>query len=127
MIRMACLPIGKDDDSRPLLPQHSHNLQAILPGVFDTPVGNVQGVPPTDIENLGCFSGLAFSIFGGASGAHLATREIENAGTAAALGHFKQSTAAGLLHVVAVSSNGQNVNRITHRRSFPRCGEGRIY
>ena len=58
---------------------------------------------------IGFQGGLTGSLFRAAACAHLAFGEIENAGTMTQLRHLQEGATAGLLHIVAVGGNGQNV------------------
>ena len=106
---MPSLPVRQNHHARPRLADHARYFQPVLPGVFDAAVGNIERPPPARAENSRRVRRLARAIFGGAARAHFALRQIENAGALAALGHLQQRAAAGLLHVVAVRGNGQNV------------------
>ena len=59
-------------------------------------------------------SRLARTICGTAARAHFALRQIEDAGAMASLRHLEQRAAAGLLHIVAVRGDGQNIERGAH-------------
>src|ERR1700679_2164911 len=104
MIRMASLPVRKNHHLRPLLPDHASHFQTVFPSVLDPAIGNVEGIPPRDAQDLRGFCRLLRAAFRSAPRAHLASREIENAGAPAALRHFQQSSAASLFDVVAMGS-----------------------
>ena len=106
---MASLPVGKNQHARPLLAEDADNLQAILPGIFDASVGNIEGVTPGDFQDARRIGGLASAVFGGAARSHFTLREVEDAGAVSSLGHFEQSSAAGLFYVVAMCGQGENV------------------
>src|SRR6266852_4827184 len=106
---MPSLPVGKNHDPRPLLAEDACNLQAVLPGVLNPGVGDIERRPPACFKNPGRSGGLARAVFGRATRTHFTLREIEDAGATSGLGHFQQGSAASLLHVVAMRGNGQDV------------------
>ena len=73
------------------------------------PSGSVERLTPADAEDACGFFGFAGAVFGGSSGSGFALSQIENGGTEAARGHAQQRAAAGLLHIVAMGGDGQNV------------------
>src|SRR5437588_8021085 len=111
---MAALPIGKNHHSRLALAKYRGYLEPILPGVLDASVRNIEGAAPAYLENGGGGIGLASAISGAAARAHFALRQIEDAGAMASLRHLEQRAAAGLLHIVAVRGDGQNIERDAH-------------
>jgi hypothetical protein len=111
VIRMAAFPVGKNQHARTLLAEDADDLQPVLPGVFDAAVRYVECLPPCDFQNSRRLGRLARAIFGRAAGAHFALREVENAGAVAALGHLEQRAAAGLLYIIAMRGEGENVER----------------
>src|SRR5437764_7792212 len=106
---MAALPIGKDHDSWPLLAYDSRDLQPVLPGVFHAAIRNIERLPKADLQDLGGFGGFAGPVFGGAAGAHLSLGEVEDSGAVPLLRHLEQGAAAGLLYVITMRGNRQNV------------------
>src|ERR1700722_2097220 len=111
MIGMPSLPIRKNDHSRTRFANDAGHLQPILPGIFYAAVGKVERPSPADSKNLGgviCFAG---AIFCGAPGPHFSLREIEDASAMPPSRGPQQRPAAGLLYVVAVWGNGQDVQR----------------
>src|SRR5271166_4064170 len=107
---MASLPVRKNQHARAQLANDARDLGAILEGVLDAAVRNVERTPPTDFEDARRLVRFARAIFDGAARAHFALREVEDGGAASALGHLQQRAAAGLLDVVAVGGNGENVD-----------------
>ena len=67
--------------------------------------------PPRRAQYFRCVRSLASAIFGAAPRSHLALGQIENPGAVSALRHLEQRAAAGLLHIVAVSGQGKNIER----------------
>ena len=61
-----------------------------------------------DASGVGGFCG---ALLGGAARSHLALGEVEDAGAMAVLGHLEEGAAAGLLHVVAVGGDGEDIER----------------
>ena len=94
--------------------RRSRNTRTILmrfSRVFSTaPSGRVQGLPPADAQQAGGFSGFAGALFRAAAGSSLALCQVQNGGAKAARGHAQQGSAAGLLHIVAMRGNGQNIS-----------------
>ena len=69
---------------------------------------------------LGGDLGFGDALFGRAARAHVAGGEIEHAGAVARFGHADEGAAAGLLHVVGVGGDGQDVQVHTLASSFLR-------
>src|SRR5579864_546124 len=109
MVRMPALPIGKDDYTRACAPNHTCDLQAVLPRVLYSPVLDVERLPPRHFQNPCRFIRLPLAVFSTAASSHLAASQIENAGAMPALSHLQQGPAAGLLHVIAMRGDRQNV------------------
>ena len=53
--------------------------------------------------------GLARAVFGGSACAHLSLREVEDSGAMSEGGHLEQRAAAGLLDVVTMGCDSENV------------------
>jgi hypothetical protein len=70
--------------------------------------GRVWRITRATFRCLGC---LPRTIFGSAARPHLALRQVENAGATSALCHFEQRSAAGLLNIVTMRGNGEDVER----------------
>src|SRR6516162_5142284 len=102
MVGMAPLPVGKDHHPRSLFTHDASDLQPVLPGVFYAPIGNVQSLAEVGLENPGCLGGFTGAILGCAARAHLAVGQIENPRELSAFRRLEQSSAAGLLHIIAV-------------------------
>src|SRR5450631_834789 len=128
---MAPLPVGKNQDPRTLLAEYAGDLQAILPGIFDAAVGEIERMAPGNFQDARRVRRFAGTVFGGAARPHLALREVEDSGAVSALGHLEQSSAAGLFYVVAVRGQGENVEGhkcvvgrsllVARRSSFGHC------
>src|SRR5215471_1305802 len=119
VVGMAAFPIGKNHHPRTLFADHAGDFQAILPGVFHAAIGNVQGLPESNLEDPGGVGGFTRAVFGGAARPHFALREVEDPGAQSALRHLEQSAAAGLLHVIAMSGNGQDIQSGSAHSSSP--------
>ena len=121
VVGMACLPVRKYEHARAQLADDARDLEPVGEGVFDTAIGNVERLPPTNFQDARSLVGLARAVFNGAARAHLALREVEDGGAVSALGHLEQRAAAGLLDVVAVRGDGKNVAvwRVGHRDLQP--------
>ena len=111
MVRVAALPVGKDDDARTQAAKNGGDLEAVLAGVLDVAVGEIERLAMADAEDARGLGGLAGAIFGGAAGAGLALREVEDAGAPAERLLDEQRAAAGLLDVVAMCGDGEDVHR----------------
>lgn len=109
MVGMTAFPVGKDQYSGTLFPKDANDLQAIVPGVFDSTVGYVERLPPGNLQNTCRFGRFGGSIFCRAACSHFSLREIENSRAISALRHLEQGSSAGLFDVVAVSGQGENV------------------
>src|SRR4051794_24147400 len=110
---MPPLPIGQNHDAWARLPNHRSNLQPVIPGVLDATVRNVQRPPPADAKNVCGIISLAFPIFSAAPRTHFAAREIKDACPLPAFRSLEQRAAAGLLHIVAVRGNSEDIQRLT--------------
>src|SRR5664279_135690 len=106
---MTRLPVGKNQHARAQLTNDARDLDPIAKGVLDPAVGNIERSPPTDFQDARCLIGLTRPVVNAAAGAHLALREIEDGSAVSALRHLEQRAAAGLLDVVAMGGNGQDV------------------
>ena len=58
----------------------------------------------------GCLGGFALAVLCCAARPHLAASEVEDRGTAPERGHLEQRAAAGLLGVVAMGGDGEDVS-----------------
>ena len=114
VVWMAGLPIGKNDHPRACFSYDTRDLEAIFPGVFDASVGDVEGMTILDLENSGGFRGFAGPVFGVASRAHFTTSQVQNSGLTALLCGFEQSPAAGLLNVITMGGDGEDVEGFGH-------------
>lgn len=89
MIRMPPYPVRQDHDVWPRFANHASHFQTIFPGVFDASVGDVERAPPADAKDFGCVIRFTRAIVRGASRAHLALSQIEDAGALSTLGSFQ--------------------------------------
>ena len=115
MIGMAALPVGKNDHPRSCLANYCGQLYAVLPSVLDAAVWKVEGAPPTHAKNLGRVIRFAGAIFCRAPRSHLALRQVEDARALPALSGLQQRAATGLLHVVAVRGDREDIERLIQR------------
>jgi hypothetical protein len=113
VVGMARLPIRENQDSRTQLPYDTRDLGLIFDGVLDSTVGDVQCLPPANVQNASSFGSFAGPIFDGAASAHLALGEIKDGSAATALRHLQQGSATGLLDIIAMCRNGQDVDPLT--------------
>src|SRR5439155_15725890 len=80
-----------------------------LPSVLDAAIGDIERVPPGDTQDFGGFGSFPGAVFSCAARSHFTLGQVENACAMSALRHFEQRAAAGLFDVVAVGSNGEDV------------------
>jgi hypothetical protein len=106
---MAALPVGKNDNPRPLFAKDLRHLQTVLPGVFDPAIGDIECATPRHAQNLRSLGRFAGPIFGRPASPHFALRQIEDAGAVSALRHFEQRASAGLFYIVAMRGNCENI------------------
>ena len=92
--------------------QHGGDLQAIFLGILNVAVGQIKGFAMRYAEDFGGGFRLGGSLFGGAPGASLATREIEDAGAPTQGVLDKKRSAARLLDVIAMRSDGKDVEAL---------------
>src|SRR5215475_14364008 len=109
MIRMASLPVGKYENSRFLFADDGRYFEAVLPGVLDAAIRNIERMPPRNFQNMRRIGGLASSVFRRAASTHFALCEIQNTGAVPPFSHLEQSTAACLFYVIAVRGERENV------------------
>ena len=84
--------------------------EAVFQGVLDVAVREVEGFAVGYVEEAGCGVGFGFAVGGGAAGAGFALGEIKDAGAPASGVHGEESASAGLLDVVAVGGDGEDVD-----------------
>jgi hypothetical protein len=66
---------------------------------------------PRDFQNARRVRRFTRAVFGAAARPHFALRQVEDASSISSICHLEQSSAASLFHVVAVRSQGENVDR----------------
>jgi hypothetical protein len=64
---------------------------------------------PADAQNAGGFFSFAGTLIRSSARSGFAPSQIENRRSQAARSHAKKGSSAGLFHVVAMSSDGENV------------------
>src|SRR5437868_425985 len=109
VVGMTSFPVRKNYNARLRPADYSCDLQAIDPCVLDASIGNVECLTPSDTHKPSSFAGLAFTVRSRSARSHFATRQIEDPRTLALLRHLEQRAAAGLLHVVPVCGDGENI------------------
>jgi hypothetical protein len=107
---VACLPVRKDDDARTKATENTHDSDAILKGVGECAVREIERLTPADSENTGGFVRLAGAIGCGAARAGFALGQIENCRAQTARSHAQEGSSAGLFHVVAMGGDGEDVS-----------------
>ena len=112
MVRVAPLPVGQDHHAGAKPAQHGGDLEAVFQGILHVAVRQIEGFAMGDAEDLRGGLGLGSSLGGGAAGAGLAAREIEDAGTPAQGLLDQKRAAAGLLDVIAMCGDGKYVEAI---------------
>src|ERR1700682_95341 len=110
---MPALPVRQDHDARERLADYGRNLQPVLPCVLHATVRNAEGPTPTYTQDSGGIIRFTGAIVGSAARAHLAWGQVEHAGAVSKLSHLEQRATTGLLHVVAVSGDGEDIKRLT--------------
>src|ERR1035438_2938583 len=121
MIGMTGLPIRKNQHAWAQLTNDTRDLDPVAKGVLDTPIRNIERSAPTDFQDARRLASLTCPVFNAAARAHLAPREVEDGSAVSALRHLEQRAAAGLLDVVAMRGNGQDVAvwRVRHKKLHP--------
>ncbi len=109
MVRVPALPVGQDHHAGAQLTQHADDLQAVLPGVFHATVGQIERLTPAHFEDARSGVGLGGALRGRAAGAGFALRQVEDPGFQPERAHFEQRAAAGLLHIVTMGGDGEDV------------------
>src|ERR1035437_871568 len=99
---MARLPIRKNQHARAQLTNDARNLEPVGEGVLDTPVGNVESLPPAHFQDARSLVSLTRPVFNAAARAHLALGQVKDSGAVPALRHLEQRAAASLFNVVAM-------------------------
>src|ERR1043166_495235 len=107
---MPALPVRQDHHPRALLANRARNLEPIFPGIFDASIWDIERLPPAHLQNARRGFCFLLPLTLGSARPHFAAREIKNAGRVAQLRHLEESSAARLLNIIAVCSNGQNVD-----------------
>ena len=108
---MAALPVGKNHHAGPKPPQHRGDLQPIFEGVLHVAVGQIERLAMRDAQDLRGGFGLGSALFGGATRAGLAARQVEDPSAPAKRLLHQKSAAAGLLDVIAMRGDGKYVER----------------
>src|ERR1035441_5592045 len=106
---MARLPIRKNQHAWAELTNDARDLDPIAKGVLDAAIRDVESPPPTDFQDARCLVGLTRPVVNAAARAHFALGEVKDGGAASALRHLEQRAAAGLLDVVAMGADGEDV------------------
>src|SRR5438874_7839507 len=108
---MASLPVGKNDHSWASFADDVCNFKPILPSVFHAAIGYIERLAPADAQKFCCLGRFSRPVFSGSARAHFALSQVQDAGTVSALRHLEQRPATGLLNVIAMGGNGQDVER----------------
>src|SRR5450432_1107509 len=104
MVRMAASPVGKDQNSRTLFTNQARDFQAIVPGIFHATIRDIQSRAKRSLQDFCCVRCFTRAVIRSAASAHLTLREIKDAGSQPALGHFDEGATTCLLHVIAMGS-----------------------
>jgi hypothetical protein len=109
---MPPFPVRQNDHAGTRLADHSSDLETILPGIFDAAVGKIECTAPRDAQDSCRILCLARAVVDGSASSHLSLSEIEDSSALAALRSFQQSAAAGLLDIITMGSDGENVESL---------------
>ena len=110
VVGVTALPVGQDDDAGAEPAEDCGDLEAVLEGVLDVGVGQVEGFADCDLKDAGGLSGLGGAVGRGTAGAAFATREIKDAGAGAEGLLHEEGAAAGLFYVVTVRGDSEDVD-----------------
>jgi hypothetical protein len=108
---MAALPVRENHDARTKPAQHGGDLEAIFLGILHVAVRQIEGFAMGDAEDIRGGFRLGGSLFGGTPSASLAAREIEDARAPTQRLLDEKRPAAGLLDVIAMRSDGKDVEQ----------------
>ena len=111
---MACLPIRQNHDARLRLPQHGRNFQPIFPVVFQASVGKIKGMAPGRAQNFPRLFSFCGTFGSGASRTGFSLGQVENGGAQTNGRRLQQCSTAGLLHIVTMGCNCENVDGLNH-------------
>jgi phosphoribosylformylglycinamidine (FGAM) synthase-like amidotransferase family enzyme len=111
VVGVASLPVGEDHDARTQASQYGGDLEAIFLSILHVAVRKVEGFAVAYAEDFCGGFCLGSSLGSGAASARFAAREIEDAGAPAEGLLDQEGTAAGLLDVIAMRSDGKDVER----------------
>ena len=117
---MTPLPIGQNHDPGPQLAQLANNFNAVLPGVFHPAVRDVERFPPCHAENARCFLCFLGTFHCGTAGAGFPLGQVKNRRPQLQRPHAQKGATTGLLHVVPMGGDGENVNRWCCRHRWAR-------
>jgi hypothetical protein len=109
MVGVARLPVRKDDDTGTEAAENERDGDAILKGVGECTVVEVESLTPANSQDAGGFVSLTGAAGGCAARAGFALGQIENCRAQSARSHAQQGSSAGLFHVVAMSGNCEDV------------------
>ena len=110
MIGVAALPVGKNDHAWTKAAEDCGDFEAVGQGIFDVAVWKVEGLTVGDVEDAGGGVCLGFAVGCCAASAGFALSEIEDAGAPPARVHGEEGSATGLFYIIAVGSDGEDVN-----------------
>jgi hypothetical protein len=117
---MPILRIRRHHDPRLLAPDHVDDGELLLASGAQAAVAEVERLTELGAQDLRGARRLLRADLGGAAGAHLAARQVDDAETVAALVHLHERAAARQLDVVGVSRDREDVNRHAPLRVHPR-------
>jgi hypothetical protein len=120
VVGVATLPVGEDHDARAEAAQDGGDLEAIFQGVLNVAVGEIEGLAMGDSEDCGRRVGFGSSLGCGAPCAGFSAGEIEDAGAPAEGLLDEEGAAAGLLDVIAMGGDGQDIERTCMGRGWRR-------
>ncbi len=87
VIGVTALPVRKDDDAGTQATEDCGDLEAVLVGVLDVAIRQVERLAVGNVEDAGCGCSFRGTVGGSAACAGLALRQIEDTGAPAASVH----------------------------------------
>ena len=110
VIGMTALPVREDDDAGAEAAEDGGDLEAIVEGVLDVAVGEVEGFAVATLRMRAAALASASRSAAVPRVPDFALGEIEDAGAPAAGLHDEEGAAAGLFDVVAMGGDGQDID-----------------
>ena len=109
VVGVAALPVREDDDAGAETADDGGDLQAGFEGVLERAIWKIEGFAVGDLEDCGGRVGFGLTLGGGAPSAGFTAGEIEDGGGEAQSLLDEEGAAAGLLYVISMGGDGENV------------------